>query len=526
MNRRLLFFAILVSSVLIFSSCKRNEDTTWDVDAWGAVARGSLSLEDLVPDSLLEADANNLWHLHLTKNLTDFDLDTLVAIPDTNFTTKFVVPLNGGPFNIPAGTQIINSNRQNQFGISNAQLTQVNLSAGKLVYSLRSYINGDLQTTLTVPGLSLEGNGTIIQAHTLPGSQEITGEIDLAGYEVDLTGTNGTSYNRLFSNMTVRVSNDAATAAQVFQNDSIVVTLRFEDAMISYAKGYFGQHHYDLNQTIAANSDLHLPDGLINLDGMRMNFRIENYVGVDARIHLSNITGVHTTNSSSVELQNGEIYQNFNVTRATDNQGNITPYIRSVELNDQNSNLTSFAENLPDQFVVAGTVDINPLGNVNFNNDFIYTNQPLNLLLDIDLPLNVAMNNLVLRDTLDWNGFDLEGNASGKLYLQVENGFPFSATIRIEYQGEDLNVAPITLLENGSIAEGVLSGFSSECTPTYSLIEIPISASKWAALKSIGAMNISANFNTADYPQLVGLYKGYKLDFVLSANANLPINVR
>lgn len=525
MKKRFSYIYALAFAVLIFSSCKRTEATTWEVDAWGAVARGSLSLEDLVPDSLLEADANNLWHLHLTKNLTDFDLDTLVAIPDTNFTTKFVVPLSGGPFSIPAGTQIINTNRQNQFGIANAQLTQVNLSAGKLIYNLRSYINGDLQTTLTVPGLSLNGTGTVINAHTLPGSQEISGEIELSGYEVDLTGTNGTSFNRLFSNMTVRVSNDAASAAQVFQNDSIVVTMRFEEAQISYAKGYFGQHHYDLNQTIAANSDLHLPDGLINLEGMQMNFRIENYVGVDARIHLSNIAGVHTASMNAISLQNGEIYENFNVTRATDNQGTISPYIRSVELNDQNSNLSSFAENLPDQFVVAGTVDINPLGNVNFNNDFIYTDQPLNLLLDIDLPLNVSMSNLTIRDTLDWNGFDLEGNASGKLYLQVNNGFPFSADVTIAYQAEDMTESMV-VLNNGVVQAGVLQGTSSECTPTYSLIEIPVSASTWAALKGIGKMNITARFNTADYPELIGLYRGYQLDFVLSGNANVPINVR
>lgn len=525
MRMRFHYIYGLAVVLLVFSSCKRTDDTTWEVDAWGAVARGSLSLEDLVPDSLLEADVNDLWHLHLTKNLTDFDLDTLVAIPDTNFTTKFTVPLSGGPFNIPAGTQIINSNRQNQFGIANAQLTQVNLSAGKLKYSLRSYINGDLQTTLNVPGLSLNGVGTVINAHTLPGSQEVIGEIDLSGYEVDLTGTNGTSYNRLFSNMLVRVSSDAASAAQVFQNDSIVVTLRFEDALISYAKGYFGQHHYDLNQTIAANADLHLPDGLINLDGMRMNFRIENYVGVDARIHLSNITGVHTTSMNSIALQNGEIYENFNVTRATDNQGTISPYIRSVELNDQNSNLSSFAENLPDQFVVAGTVDINPLGNVNFNNDFIYTNQPLNLLLDIDLPLNVAMSNLTLHDTLNWNGFDLEGNAAGKLYLQVNNGFPFSADIDIAYQGED-TAQSIVVLNNGTIQSGVLTGQASECTPTYSLVEIPVNASTWAALKGLGKMIVTARFNTADYPELIGLYRGYQLDFVLSGNAQVPITVR
>ncbi|MEN9348591.1 MAG: hypothetical protein RLZZ77_2102 [Bacteroidota bacterium] len=524
MKKLLLNVLVIIQSGMLLTSCKRTEDTTWEVDAWGAVARGTLSLEDLVPDSLLQADADQLWHLHLTKNLTDFDLDTLVAIPDTSFTTRFIVPLSGGPFNIPAGTQIINSNRQNQFGIANAQLTEVRLSAGKLKYTLRSYINGDLQTTLTVPGLSLNGTGTIIEAHTLPGNQELEGEIDLTGYQVDLTGTNGNSYNRLFSNMNVRVSNTAATAAQVFQNDSIVVDLRFEDAIISYARGYFGQHHYDLNQTIAANEDLHLPDGLINLEGMRMNFRIENYVGVDARIHLNNIAGVHTNTASEVALVNGEIYENFNVTRATDNQGVITPYIRSVELNDQNSNLTNFAENLPDQFVVQGIVDINPLGNVNFNNDFIYTNQPLNLLLDIDLPLNIAMSNLILRDTLDWNGFDLEGNASGKLYLQVNNGFPFSANVQVDFT--DVNGGnTTTILQNGQVQSGVLSPTSNSCVATYSLIEIPVSAANWSKLKREGKMNVKATFNTSDYPELVGLYQGYKLDFVLSGNANLPINV-
>ncbi|MFN5295560.1 MAG: hypothetical protein ACK5BL_08525, partial [Flavobacteriales bacterium] len=62
--------------VLVLSSCKRSEPTTWDADLRGPIAYGALSLQNIVADSLLQADDQGLWHLMLEENLTDFDLDS------------------------------------------------------------------------------------------------------------------------------------------------------------------------------------------------------------------------------------------------------------------------------------------------------------------------------------------------------------------------------------------------------------------------------------------------------------------
>ncbi len=515
-------FLFLLIALLSLGACRR-EETTWQIDALGGIARGSLGIEDLIPDSLLALDGDGLWHLRIVKNLTDFDIDTLVEIPETEFNLRYVLPIIGGPFNIPPGTTVLTIDRENVFNVANASLKRVHLEGGQLIYTVRSYINGELESNLFVPGLTRNGTPTTINAFTSNASPTQTGVIDLAGYEVDLTGENGNLTNRLFSQLLVKVATNAANSAIVNSQDSIVVSMTFVDPVINYARGYFGEHTYTLQEYVQANSDLHLPSGSILLDDMQMNFRIENYVGADARIRLTDISGIHSSTGSSVPLTNGEIYQNFNISRATDLGGTVVPFVRQVQLNGQNSNLTTFTENLPDAFAVAGEVVINPLGNVNNNNDFLYTAKPLNVLLDIDLPLRFAASNLVLRDTIEWSGMDTEAAANGVVYLQVENGFPFGA--EIELRLHDLSGTYVSsLLSSSPLAPAETSSSSFVTEATYSLMELPFTREQWGTLDGPCLMELVVTFSTPSYPNFVGIYEGYRMNYVLSARANVPVS--
>jgi hypothetical protein len=516
------YIPFFVLFLVAFCSC-RKEETRWEVEALAGIARGSLGMNDLVPDSLLELDADGLWHIHIEKNLTDFDIDTLVDIPETAFNLRYVLPISGGPFNIPPGTTVLNTDRENVFNIANASLKRVRLESGRLEYTVRSYINGELESKLTVPGLTVNGIPTTISALTSTASPSQTGSIDLAGYDVVLTGENGNLTNRLYSQLLVKVAANASAPAIVNAQDSIVVSMVFMDPVIQYAQGYFGQHTYTLNEYVQANSALGLPSGTLLLDDLQMNFRIENYVGADARIRLSELSGIHAANGFSVPLDNNEIYQTFNIARATDVDGTVIPVVREVAMNGQNSNLTSFAENLPDEFAIQGEVIINPLGNVNNNNDFLYTSQPLNVLLDIDLPLKFAASELVIRDTLNWGGMGTEVSSEGVLYLQVENGFPFTADVELRLHDAS-GVYHGTLNTSAPLAAGVFTGTGHSTSATYSIIEVPFSSEQWSLLDQECLIELVVSFSTANFPEFVGMYEDYQMNYVLSARANAPIS--
>jgi len=128
-------------------------------------------LGQIVPDSILKADETSLWHLLISENLTDFNLDSIVAIPDTIIKKKFNVPLVGGPFNVPNGTNIIEQHDNNLLNVNDAQLRLVKMRSGRLEYSIKSYINGYLTCTYDIPGVTLNGVGTVIETTTEPRKQ-------------------------------------------------------------------------------------------------------------------------------------------------------------------------------------------------------------------------------------------------------------------------------------------------------------------------------------------------------------------
>jgi len=185
-NIQLLKYGIIL---IAFVSCKREAPTSWNTEVLAPLAKGRITLGNIVPDSFMQADENSLWHLMISENLTDFNLDDIAAIPDTTIAKKFTVPIVGGPFALPNGTSIINQHDNNLMRVNDAELRFVRIKSGKLEYSLKSYINGYLSCTYDIPGLKLNGVGTLIQTNTEPkqGNQPFisTGEIDLAGYEMD-----------------------------------------------------------------------------------------------------------------------------------------------------------------------------------------------------------------------------------------------------------------------------------------------------------------------------------------------------
>ncbi len=122
MTRHVQNFCFFCFTLLSLSGCKREERTTWNSGVLIPLVEGSMYIDDLVPDSILSADENYLWHLILVEDLTEFNLDTLVRIPDTTISKRFDVPIIGGPFPIPPGQIIINEEENNQLGLNGVEL--------------------------------------------------------------------------------------------------------------------------------------------------------------------------------------------------------------------------------------------------------------------------------------------------------------------------------------------------------------------------------------------------------------------
>jgi hypothetical protein len=509
-------------------ACRREEPTRWNVDVAAPLAFGNLSLEDLVADSLLYADPSGLWHLALNYSLTEFDVDSLVAIPDTSIEKIFEVPLVGGPYAIPPGQEIINQDENTALAVNNVQLKEVIAKGGSLEYAVKSYVNGELQCIYSLPGVSLNGVPVVIDVHTEPGNQfypyELTGSIDLTGHRIDLTGGNGIGYNEIFSNLVVKVDPLAAGPAQVFGGDAIEILLTFKEPEVSYARGYFGQHTYDFGQSVSVGGDLHMPQGTLNLESAALNLRLTNAVGADAVVNFGTIRAINSAANDYVLLNNPEILAPVNLTRAFDTGNGIAMNSAEVLVNQNNSNLTNFLELLPDRLVFTGSIAINPLGNLTDGNDFIYTDRMLEAGIAIDIPLSLGMKDLVLSDTIALSGTaDLVAN--GRLVCTVDNYFPFSVSLDCQLADEQGQVLH-TLLSGVALPPAQITTDPLITLGAASNFEIPVTQALIDDFREGRSLILRATLSSGEDADIVRIYKPQHIAFFVKAYAETEIEVK
>ena len=76
--------------ILSVGSCKKNQSSGWNTQLLIPIATTNLSLQNLVTDSTLKANADSSLTLSYQSTLYNFNLaDQIVQIPDTSIGQKF-----------------------------------------------------------------------------------------------------------------------------------------------------------------------------------------------------------------------------------------------------------------------------------------------------------------------------------------------------------------------------------------------------------------------------------------------------
>jgi hypothetical protein len=524
-NMKLKHIARLTILIWVLASCKREEATTWRANVLGPIAHGRLSLNDLVADSMLYADEECLWHLTLQNNLTNFNIDSLVDIPDTLIEKIFDMPIIGGPFIIPNNTTLVEEEENNLLKINGAQLKEILVKSGKLHYKIKSYINGYLLCTYSMPGVTYNGLPAIIETTTAPSVGntpfEFEGEIDLADYHIDLTGESGFMYNKIYSHLIIKTDPNSPAQAQVYGDDYVVIELEFIEPKVKYARGYFGNSTYTIIETVTFGEDMNLPEGALVLSKANAQLTITNYVGADVTLNINQLSAINTTNNAAVNLQYPPLFDAINIERAYDNNGNVQPNVYSFALNENNSNVENFISNLPNQLNLGAQLELNPIGDVSDGHDFLYTSNTLDATLDVDIPLAAGMHNLTLSDTLDIES-TLDIDASGELQLYITNAFPFAATVNawlVDENGNTIN----ELINQQTITSAAETMVEGETLPAKSEITINASQGTINNFSTNHKVVLEVKLNTPNYPAVAKLFKNYYMDFALVYNGDALI---
>ena len=422
---------LLLILPLLVISCKK-EKTVWESDWSAPVINDTLSLKNLTNDSTF-AESGGFYVLDLTRTLFDLKISDFVSIPDTTIEEIFAF---GGTLNLSPGFSFVNSTEEHTIDLDEIQLKKIILKEGFIDVRVENPLGTSTIFNVSLPGVTKDGVVFSGQYSASAGSVANPGvsvsTINLQGYTLDLTGLSGGEYNILRSQITVATDPNGPSVF-ITPADITKVKATFRDVKIDYARGYFG------NRLVSDTSNLFLEvmnkiySGMIDIPNTSIEFEIENGIKVSAE---GTLTMASNENQSGnvVNLTGGQMGSSFNIDPATGGWNSLVPSLKTLQFNSSNSNIESYIENLGANHNLGYSLRMNPWGNTSGGYDELFPTSKLRIKMKVQMPLNIGIDDLVLRDT-----FDLQLNQdpdktrikSGELILQASNGFPINGSVKL-----------------------------------------------------------------------------------------------
>lgn len=520
---------LLAGVTVAWVGCAK-EPARWDIDVLAPLVTSSMTIGDLVPDSLLTADADGAISLLYKSTLFAVDMDTVLTAPDTTFVYGAGLDLGLGTVNLPAGFVFDVQNNLTRFDVDDLQLRTLVLREGTLLVRMTNELTSGILGTFSFPGASFPNGSTALTAFATAGSpaQASTTVVqrDLAGVTFDLRGPNYDDVNTLATNISL-VLDPSGDGATVSEGDSVLALLTYSGLVPQYARGYFGNRVIHVGpDTTSLDLFSNIVAGTLDVDQVDLRLKVENGLGVDIQVALDHLSAINTRTGNTVDLSHTIVQGPMNLNRAVDLGNGFLPSLYHAAMDQDNSNVDHFLENMPDKLGYSVELRLNPLGNVSNGHDFLYYDSRLRAELELEVPLRLIASSLTLEKILTP---DLPGSAnghaliSGKLNVFATNGFPFSADLQlaiVDDQGTVLAQLPV----NGSIATGLLGGDGLVHTATDSRLTADLSEAHAHLLYTGGKLRLRAVFNTADQAQHVQIHDHYRLDLQVTAGGQYMVN--
>ncbi len=427
---------------------------------------------------------------------------------------------------------IINVPQDVVYGMDGAELTFFEIKSGYLNVDAVSTIEDSIYFHFSVPKATDPFNQQL-EAYTVcppapPGGSAVVSEShDLANYDVDLTGLAGDTFN-LFKSFIVGRIDSTGRMVNISLLDSIYVYYGMVDIIPDHITGYF-------DDTIITHSDVvtfdlfnHVKGGSIDLEKLDLNLTVENEIGIDGNIRINSLKSINNNTGNSVALSGSIVGKDNIIIRAKDGTP-VTAGLTTIKMDNSNSNGISLIENLPNVFEYDIEVAINPLGDVYGRKDFAYYNSKIDVSLDLEIPLSLVANKLLLSDTMDFtlgNTTTINRVKSGAIKLLIDNGYPLEADIQIYLYNSNWDLVD-SLFANTHVKAGALNNNCRVNGKVRSQLITPVDEARIAKLRTAVKAIIIAEFSGKGAKcnnTWVKIYSDYGMDIKLIGDFNYLVN--
>jgi hypothetical protein len=521
---------LLIPLVLLISVACKREKAVWESDWQAPLLKDTLRIDDWVNTSYLTVNAG-YYELSLNRTVFEMGLSDLVEIPDTTVEHTYSISLSS--FNVPPGASFVNNIEEHEIALGDVELKKIRVKSGGISIAVLNPIGTKCFFTVELPGVTKNGV-TLSQDFTaLAGSNanpyEVTGYVDLAGYEMDLRGASLGSFNKIQSKMLV-TSDPNGQMVTITNQDIIKFEFTMNNVELDYARGYFG------NQVISDTTNEYIEElgkivsGLIDLPTSSLQLEIVNGMKVSAKVMLTELTNTNAQ-GNAVSLSHPAIGSWTTVNSATGTENALNASSTFLEFNAQNSNLEQLLENHGALNAVGYQVQLNPWGNVSGGWDEIFPQSKLKVNLSGHMPLSIGLDDLILQDTFDFSfkqDFTKTHIAGGTIWLKATNAFPMNADVTIYLMNSQGNtIAAIT--GSDLVQSSVYGNYVNGVEQKQSVVEFVIPDSVIDQMEGVTQLLVKVRLNTPDESSNMseqvqipeGAFFGFRIGAKLKVEARL-----
>ena len=291
--------------------------------------------------------------------------------------------------------------------------------------------------------------------------------------------------------------------------DTVYINAQIRNLKPSFVRGYFNNQVLDVGpSTIHLDLFNKIKSGNIDLEDVNFEIEIDNGIGASAEGKLNKISGQNKNNKVDLTFTPGNELIQIGAASYNGENTKTTHSISSKNLTPSNSNIDKFIENYPNILEYELEVELNhgetkpeidEILNGSNPPNFIYYDDEIKASFNMELPLSLIADSLILVDTLDFNLMKQTKNdvESGKFKLLVDNGFPMDANTSL-YFLDNTDLIIDSLWTKKTINRGETDKNGRVSAKTRTVINFEITKEKMDVIKMASKVYIIANFHTFD----------------------------
>ncbi len=416
------------------------------------------------------------------------------------------------------------------------KLFEVHVEKGEINYDITSRIDIATHLIFTFPtirkdGVPVRSDEILIDRQT----STARGSMALDGYIIDLTQSyqDLQPYNSLPIQLSYRVEAGGMLEFNAEQYINIDIGNR-DSIQFSYIRGNIGSGEEEIMHDVMdfdMSDVLNVFDGNITFADPKLNLRFENPIAVGAAIELN----LSASNDRGEQIQMFDGGTETFVIDAPDCSDVLSgkQKEKTIALTKESSNIVDFLRIMPNVIEYSGKLLYNPEDQDAMSDNCISSQAEVGLAIDVEVPMNVAFDNIILSTDIDIDEPLGETVSLDTLIIRLDakNYFPVDANLKIimldttkTVESEQfLGELPMQLLE---AAPTDVQGKSTEAKQFVT--EIGVGKDLFNAFTNANKIRIEVALNTtdSDLGKSIILYSFYSIDVQIAANGKILIQDR